>query len=364
MKWLSFPVLLLLLSGCNPKVEKTHPGGIDRLIDTQDGIILVWARYITKEPMIDFMYHGPRPVVREVWSAYKMTERNGVFETKAFTLDHIWEGEDSSVRPPLHFIHDKNKLIPHYCAEPVSAIEGDKAVCRPADPPSPVGLIGSHREAVFLRGSQLFFPSGTDSPNQCSVDLASISPETALSMPARPQSAVAAAVRALNGEVRTRFAVSHTAPGVTYLIDYASNNIDIFRLECGEAKRIAALLDFPALRARTKDQSFRISVKIADLVVAAGDAMPTLLLSWNEDADSVIAERKYAVILSPNAEMREIVIPQNAVRTPSFWLGRPNQILQSFTSAHKGNQGQVTFVVQDIETGKTELLQTSFMLNE
>jgi hypothetical protein len=363
MKWLSFPVLLLLLSGCNPKVEKTHPGGIDRLIDTQDGVILVWSRYTTKEPMIDFMYHGPRPVVREVWSAYKMTERNGMLESTPYALNHMWEGEDGSDRLPLHFIHDQNRLIPHHCSEPASAIEGDKAVCRPADQSSPISLIGSRREAVFLRGSLLFFPSGTEKPSQCSVDLTLINPATPLLMPSPPQSAVAAAARALNDATNTRFAVSHIAPGVTYLIDYASSDIDIFRLECGAAERIAALLDFPALRARMKDKSFRMSVKVVDLAAAAGEAIPILLISWNDDSNQVIATRKYGVIENSNKEISEIVMPDNAARAPSFWLGKPSQILQSYTSERSGKKAKVKFVVQDVENGKTKLLQTSFALN-
>jgi hypothetical protein len=364
MKWLSFPFLLLLLSGCNPKIEKSHVGGIDRLIDTQDGIILVWSRYITKEPMIDFMHHGPRPVVREVWSAYKMTERNGMLESKPFALDYIWEGNDSSTRLPLHFIHNETHLTPHYCTEPVSAIEADKVVCNPANQSPLISLIGSRREPVFLRGSQLFFPSETENPNQCSVDLTSINPQTPLLTPLPPQSAAAAAARAINAEASTRFAVSHIAPGVTYLIDYASKNIDVFRLKCGGAERVAALLDFPSLRARTKDQNFRKSVKITDLVVHAGDAMPTLLLSWRDDTSQVIATRKYGVIVNPDKEMNEIVLPNDAAREPSFWLGKPTQILQNFTSGHRGKQGMASFVVQDIETGQTKIFRTSFRLNQ
>ena len=73
--------------------------------------------------------------------------------------------------------------------------------------------------------------------------------------------------------------------------------------------------------------------------------------------------QKSLKLVEDNKEFSAITMPDKATRAPSFWLGKPTKILQGYTSEHKNGRGVAIFTVQDIETGKTELLQTLFTLS-
>ena len=355
----------LLAGGCDHVTKSWFQADV---VNRPDGAILVWRHdsmrhHLRLSPVDPGATHIEESSLFHAWAS--RVGADGRLASSPVALDYRWTHDDDQMRQFPSYTLVRDRLIAHQCYQSsnIVAIRPTGVRC------DPLGWrvyeqIGKRAEAIYRSQDALVFDAGLGgSSHACAVSLRPLGGEVLGAF--RRTRHYADGPQA---DPEPRFAISWLPPRPAYLIDYAGEDLPIFEVTCGGLRRIGALLQIPALADLVRQERFRESIEVSDIVPTADPDNPALLLTWDEgeiplNHVSAVVRPKSGLRRLPRRISEQLGLDRGVCRCGAFWAGNADRILIDVSSNDQGDQASIGFEIYDVAAGRMISLRTRYRLD-